>query len=548
MIDVRPQLIVSTLICLICTGSLIAQTVGFDVDAVSRAAVQVKVDDGSGSGTLLIHNNEALIFTNRHVIEGYDEAVIAVLVDLNEPAVPLFKARLRGYSADYDFAVLSLESDLDGNAVDASQLRNGSLGFSIPELAIPSALDKDADVRRGSAVSILGYPGIGDDEMVYTTGIIASVQFSDYNGQRLPLWYRTTAEMSPGNSGGMALNSRGEFIGIPTSVRTEERTGGRLGTLLAVPFAMALLDEPDGLQSNWSQTNSIRATTLDYSMAPTFGSANLAGADLDRIHMTYLAAGGPVDTSYLGAGCIGFAAVQPDYRFTLAQAAANLSVMFVVDDNGGDTVLIVNTPDGQWHCNDDFDNNSRDPGLIFPNAGSGQYDVWVGSYYRDEMAVGTLMILDSDLPDSSGTLNTTVTGELDFSQTPHFGTVQLSAGFLPDPHAIQIMGGGSVSVQNSVNGDNCRGFASTAPDFRLQWSGNSSALHIHFTADTAGDDATLVINTAAGRWLCNDDANGSTLNPGITLDNPAEGTYDIWVGSYLEGNWVHGELRISEVR
>jgi hypothetical protein len=32
----------------------------------------------------------------------------------------------------------------------------------------------------------------------------------------------------------------------------------------------------------------------------------------------------------------------------------------------------------------------------------------------------------------------------------------------------------------------------------------------------------------------------------ISVENPAEGVYDIWVGSYASGTFASGELRITE--
>jgi hypothetical protein len=43
-----------------------------------------------------------------------------------------------------------------------------------------------------------------------------------------------------------------------------------------------------------------------------------------------------------------------------------------------DTVLLVNTPDGEWHCNDDF--SGLDPALTFETPQEGQYDIWVGTF------------------------------------------------------------------------------------------------------------------------------------------------------------------------
>jgi serine protease Do len=522
-----------------------AQTPGYDVDAISRAAVQVKVENGTGSGTLVMLDGIPTVFTNRHVVEGFEQATIAVLSDVNEPAEPRFTATLIGFSDTYDFAVYAITSDLEGNPVNASQLGNGSLGFNVPNLQLPDLSNKDSDVRRGDAVGIFGYPGIGDDELVYSTGSISSVQFGEYKGQRLPMWYRTNAEMSPGNSGGMSLNARGEFIGIPTSVRTEYETGGRLGSLLAIPFVMAIMNDDDGLLASWSDAHAIEASSqLDTSAEPSFGNITLTAQELVEPYFSEIVSGGVVDVSYLGNHCVGYAAGNPDFRVNLTDRVGDLSFTFIADEQAADTTMIINTPDSEWHCNDDKTNTSLDPGLNFVNAASGQYDVWVGSYASADSLAGTLAILDATQVDDSLSPSSSDLA-LDWAQAPFFGTTDLASGFMPDPHSVTISAGGSVDVSSGAYGSHCSGYASSAPDFQLNWSAPGSSLQIYFVADDIGD-ATLIVNSANGDWLCNDDAPG-TLNPSVTIEAPESGRYDIWVGSYNQGEFINGELKITEL-
>lgn len=134
---------------------------------------------------------------------------------------------------------------------------------------------------------------------------------------------------------------------------------------------------------------------------------------------------------------------------------------------------------------------------------------------------------------------------LNFSLSPHFGEVSLAAGFTPDPHTVTITSGGMVNT-NYLPGE-CTGWASEAPDFRLSWTGSSEELRFLFEANEYGDDATLIINQPDGSWICNDDADYQTLNPMVILSNPMVGQYDIWVGSYAEGEYITGQLYITEL-
>ena len=133
--------------------------------------------------------------------------------------------------------------------------------------------------------------------------------------------------------------------------------------------------------------------------------------------------------------------------------------------------------------------------------------------------------------------------ELDYSADPDFGTMVLQAGFAPNPNVSEIVSFGGV-VDTSYLGGECVGYAARAPKLRLMWSGASNELRILFT-ERAGEDATLVVNLPDASWVCNDDYAGS-LDPLIALENPPEGQYDIWIGSYQPNQFISGTLSVTE--
>jgi S1-C subfamily serine protease len=46
-------------------------------------------------------------------------------------------------------------------------------------------------------------------------------------------------------------------------------------------------------------------------------------------------------------------------------------------------------------------------------------------------------------------------------------------------------------------------------------------------------DSTLIVEDPNGRWYCNDDYSSATgHNPGVVLNDPIDGFYQIWVGTY----------------
>ncbi len=124
--------------------------------------------------------------------------------------------------------------------------------------------------------------------------------------------------------------------------------------------------------------------------------------------------------------------------------------------------------------------------------------------------------------------------------SPNYGAVSLASGFLPDPYSVGVTSGGSVGVY--YLGGPCRGYATSSPDYRLQWSGGGPRLRFYFIG---GGDTTLVVRNPGGSWYCNDDGAGYP-NPLIEFSPPADGQYDVWVASYSAGQFISGTLYITE--
>lgn len=128
----------------------------------------------------------------------------------------------------------------------------------------------------------------------------------------------------------------------------------------------------------------------------------------------------------------------------------------------------------------------------------------------------------------------------DFNQRPTFGTMDLTTNFQPDPRSIDVTAGGNINSERLGNG--CTGSIANAPDVRLNFTAGRFPLYISVTSQA---DTTLVVNLPDGSWVCNDDL--TDLNPGIVLDRPASGQYDIWIGVFGGGTGIPAKLSISEV-
>lgn len=127
---------------------------------------------------------------------------------------------------------------------------------------------------------------------------------------------------------------------------------------------------------------------------------------------------------------------------------------------------------------------------------------------------------------------------------PNYGNVHLASGFTPDPYNVQVVAGGAIDSRAAL-GAACPGFIANNPDFDLYWTAGSGSLPLVISADST-TDTTLVVRTPGGQWLCEDDGGHNGMNPGLRIDHPASGVYDIWVGTYSQGN-AAAVLSISEL-
>ena len=129
----------------------------------------------------------------------------------------------------------------------------------------------------------------------------------------------------------------------------------------------------------------------------------------------------------------------------------------------------------------------------------------------------------------------------DLAAQPAYGTVNLRADFSPDPHETRAEAGGIREVQGL--GTDCSGWIDHArPDVNLNYQAGSLPLYISVVPQAG---TTLIINDPSGRWLCNDGMGGR--NPGIVIQRPASGTYNIWIGTVSARDLAQpATLRISE--
>lgn len=133
---------------------------------------------------------------------------------------------------------------------------------------------------------------------------------------------------------------------------------------------------------------------------------------------------------------------------------------------------------------------------------------------------------------------------LDPSVEPEAGTVALTPGFSPDPHRVPAVGGGDIDTNSRGLGQDCVGFITDQPDFRLTAQGAFPLLRFIFIADTITTDTSLIVRTADGRFLCNNNAFG-IFNPMVDVVDAITGDYVVWIGGFGSVTPVYGDLYIT---
>jgi hypothetical protein len=128
----------------------------------------------------------------------------------------------------------------------------------------------------------------------------------------------------------------------------------------------------------------------------TYGTSSLSDGFTPDPTVVQMSSGGSIDVTAreIGSECRGFAAENPDYRVEWAGAGDLLRVFFVSD---GDTTLIVQTPSGEFACNDDF--GGLNPLVDIQNPQTGTYNIWIGTFGAEEVIPGSLYITSSDRND-----------------------------------------------------------------------------------------------------------------------------------------------------
>ena len=201
------------------------------VEAVAKSVlpsvvkINVRSQQGQGSGSGIVISSEGEILTNNHVVAGVAQGG-DVSVSFDDGSAK--RATVVGTDPLTDLAVIKAE--------DVSGLQ-------------PATIGKSTQVDVGENVVAIGSPfGL---QATVTSGIVSalnrpvSVGESGQAGQDTTYpAIQTDAAINPGNSGGPLVNLDGEVVGINSSIRTassglDSSSGGSIGLGFAIPIDQA---------------------------------------------------------------------------------------------------------------------------------------------------------------------------------------------------------------------------------------------------------------------------------------------------------------------
>jgi serine protease DegQ len=182
----------------------------------SVVAIAVEGQGGRGEGSGVIWDDEGLIVTNNHVVEGAAEVDVVLA---------------SGARLDAEIAETDSLSDLAVLRVDQEGLPAAEFADDLPEV--------------GELAIAIGNPS-GFEQSV-TAGIVSGLHRSIPSGGQTPALVdliQTDAPISPGNSGGALVGADGKLIGINVAYLPPQTSGAvSIGFAIPAPVVRAVVDQ-----------------------------------------------------------------------------------------------------------------------------------------------------------------------------------------------------------------------------------------------------------------------------------------------------------------
>lgn len=170
-----------------------------------------------GAGTGFIWDQQGIVVTNYHVLEGAKKITITL------PDQSHWPAEVVGLAPDKDLAVLRIQAP-------AEKLKALPLGDS-------------SQLEVGRKVLAIGNP-FGLDATL-TIGVVSALgrEIESPNKRTIRNVIQTDAAINPGNSGGPLLNSQGQLIGVNTMIYSPSGASAGIGFAIPVNTVKAIVPQ-----------------------------------------------------------------------------------------------------------------------------------------------------------------------------------------------------------------------------------------------------------------------------------------------------------------
>ena len=209
-------------------------TTEVDWEQLARSVVLIYLPDCDGeswmgSGTIVLDGGYVL--TNHHVTGSSScEMEIYAIDSIRETPNFISYAELipNAFDQGLDLSVIRL--------VDTTGSPTIAVGRTPIEIT-------EGEIDLGTSMKVLGFPAMGGVTISMTTGEHSGWWEDTENFFWTDEFYKTSAKMGPGVSGGAAFEAEtGQFIGVPTGTPNAESEGDVLGLVRPSRYALPLLE------------------------------------------------------------------------------------------------------------------------------------------------------------------------------------------------------------------------------------------------------------------------------------------------------------------
>ena len=240
--------------------------------APSVVSIDVTTQQGSGAGSGVVFDKSGHILTNNHVV-GDATGNGAITVTLSDGRT--YGATIVGTDASTDLAVIKLTngpSDLTPISLGDSE----ALKVGDPAMAVGNPLGLSGTVTTG-IISALNRPVSTGPSSESPLG-----QQQSSGNEVVTNAIQTSAAINPGNSGGALVNSKGELIGINSSIaslgQSQGSQSGNIGIGFAIPVKEAKSIADQLIKSGKAEHSFLGVSTRDTVVSD--GAAKRAGAQV----------------------------------------------------------------------------------------------------------------------------------------------------------------------------------------------------------------------------------------------------------------------------